>query len=122
MIKKILIFLVIILTLIQGIFYYKNKDKNNIENKNINIEKCIYKEDNAKNIKEINKDLKVFGNNEIISYNKNEDKWIININLKGSKDEIKEALLILKKNYNINNYNLDYKNRIYTLKLEIQGK
>ena len=120
MIKKILIFFMIVLSLGQGFLYYKNV--NNIKNNNINTEECIYEENNVKNIKEINNDLKIFEKNEIISYNKSENRWVININLKGNKEEIEEALLILKENYHINNYDLFYKNKIFTLELEIQGK
>ena len=120
MIKKIFIFLIIILSLGQGVFYYKNI--NNIKKNNINSEECIYEENNVKNIKEINKELSLFEKNEIISYNKSENKWVININLKGNKEEIEEALLILKEDYHINNYDLFYKNKIFTLELEIQGK
>ena len=117
MIKKILVIFMIVLALWQGFFYYKN-----IKNNNINVEECIYEENNVKNIKEINKDLKHFEKNEIISYNKNENKWIIDINLKGNKKEIEEALLILKEDYHINSYDLVYNNKVFNLKLEIQGK
>lgn len=120
MMKKILIFFITILALGQGGFYYKNIK--NVENNNINIEECIYEEDNVKNIKDINTDLKIFKNNKIISYNKSGDKWVININLKGNKEEINENLLDLMEDYHINRYDLSYNNKIFTLELEIQGK
>lgn len=120
MIKKILILLITLLALLQGGFYYKNQK--NVENNNIDIEECIYEENNVKNIKDINADLKHFNNNEIISYNKSKNKWIINLSLKGNKDEINKALAILMEDYHINNYNLYYSNKIFTLELEIEGK
>ena len=120
MIKKIIIFFITILALGQGVFYYRNIK--NLKNNNINIEECIYEENNVKNIKDINTDLNIFKNNKIISYNKSGDKWVININLNGNKDEIHENLLELMEDYHINRYDLEYKDKIFTLKLEIQGK
>lgn len=120
MIKRISIFFITILALVQGVFYYKNNK--NVENNNINIEECIYEEDNVKNIKDINTDLNIFKNNKIISYNKNGNEWIINMNIKGNKEEIHEILSDLIEDYHINRYDLSYNNKIFTLELEIQGK
>lgn len=118
--RNILIFCIMLILLGQGLFYSKNIKK--LENDNINIKECIDEENNAKNIKEINLDLKTFKDNEIVSYNKSQNKWIINIQSKGNKDDIYKALSTISNEYVINNYNLSYNNKIFTLELEIEGK
>lgn len=115
--RNLIVVLITILTCFQLIIFFSAQTKTTEVTKSvINLE---VKEN--KLIKDVDSLIVGLKNYKVISRVKDENSWIINIKLIGTKDEVIYDLKSLDK-FIVKNYNINFKNDNYEVELELKNK
>lgn len=108
--------LIILLTFTQGIIFFnvrKNKDESQPVVNKVEVEQ-VY-------IKDIDNYLSKLKNYNVINRSRDGESWIINVNIRGTKEELLSDLNLLD-DFNIISYNIAFINNDGNMNLELKSR
>lgn len=114
--KEIIAVAMIFITFVQGIIYLYIR-----ENKNESKSVLSVVEENPIYIKDIDKSLSNLKNYNVVNRSKDEEDWVINVNIRGTKEELLSDLNLLG-DFNIMSYNIEFVKTKGDMNLELKSR
>lgn len=114
--KETIVGTMIIITIIQGIIFFNIRWSKSESNSVTSIVEA-----NPVHIKDIDKSLSNLKNYNILNRSKDGDYWIINLNMRGTKEELLSDLNLLG-DFNIMSYNIAFIKSYGDMNLELKSR